>query len=167
MTGLVSRMAKTKVEVGLEGQVNFETCPTLNEFQRWAGAVLGDRPGPFGLAVRIVDENEMRQFNARYRERDYATNVLSFPADLPDGLPEEIRCSQLGDLLICAPVVAREAAQGKLAEKDHWAHLTIHGILHLLGYDHEQDDDANVMEALETRILATLGITDPYQQRDE
>jgi probable rRNA maturation factor len=115
------------------------------------------------LAIRIVDEPEARRLNQHYRNKDYATNVLSFPAELPKNLPEEIRQSQLGDLLICSPVVAREAKEQRRQESDHWAHLTIHGVLHLLGYDHEVVDEGTVMESLETEILAGLGISDPYQ----
>ena len=87
---------------------------------------------------------------------------MSFPAELPEGLPAEIRQSQMGDLLICAAVVAREAIEQRRPDLDHWAHLTIHGVLHLLGYDHEQADEADVMESLETEVLAKLGISDPY-----
>ena len=137
--------------------------PDDEQFKRWADAALADKVGRCRLTIRVVDEVEARQFNREYRDKDYATNVLSFPADLPEGLPEDIRYSELGDLLICAPVVAREASQQKRLEADHWAHLTIHGVLHLLGHDHEQPEDAEVMEALEIEILAKLGISDPYQ----
>jgi probable rRNA maturation factor len=115
------------------------------------------------LTIRIVDEHEALRFNRDYRKKDYATNVLSFPAQLPEGLPAQIRQAQLGDLLICAPVVIREATEQCRGVTDHWAHLTIHGILHLLGYDHEQADEAVIMESLEIEILAKLGISDPYQ----
>jgi len=115
------------------------------------------------LAIRIVDEEEGQRFNREYRGKDYATNVLSFPLELPEDLPSEIKQSPLGDLLICAPVVAREAIEQGKPEINHWAHLTIHGILHLLGYDHEQGADTVVMEALETDMLAKLDIPDPYQ----
>lgn len=138
-------------------------APEDDQFQQWINAVPGGQERQFSLTIRIVDEHEAQHFNREYRNKDYATNVLSFPADLPEGLPVEIRQSQLGDLLICAPVVAREAMEQHRPENDHWAHLTIHGILHLLGYDHEQLDEAAVMESLETEILAQLGISDPYQ----
>ena len=91
-----------------------------------------------------------------------ATNVLSFPADLPEGLPEGVRLPLLGDLVICAPVVAREAAEQAKSLNAHYAHLTVHGVLHLLGWDHEDDKDAEAMEQLEREILAGLGIDDPY-----
>ncbi len=137
-------------------------APIDDQFQHWINAVPAGQDRRFSLTIRIVDEHEAQQLNREYRNKDYATNVLSFPADLPEGLPDEIRQSQLGDLLICAPVVDREAKEQNRPESDHWAHLTIHGILHLLGYDHEQADEAAVMESLETEILAQLGIPDPY-----
>ena len=110
------------------------------------------------LAIRLVDEREGRSLNRHYRGKDYATNVLSFPAELPEGVTLPL----LGDLVVCAPVVAREARkQGKLPAA-HYAHLTIHGVLHLLGLDHDNEREALVMEQLERDILATLGYTDPY-----
>ncbi|MGH8234785.1 MAG: rRNA maturation RNase YbeY [Rhodanobacteraceae bacterium] len=111
------------------------------------------------LSIRIVDAREIRSLNHRYRGKDYATNVLSFPAELPRGIPSLL----LGDLVICAPVVTREAREQHKVPRDHYAHLTVHGVLHLLGYDHQNDRDAARMETLETRILATLGIADPYR----
>jgi probable rRNA maturation factor len=138
------------------------SIPQDNQFQTWVEAALAGRAGEFSLAIRIVDETEVRRYNRDYRDKDYATNVLSFPAELPGGLPEVLRNSQLGDLLICAPVVAREAGEQRKPETDHWAHLVIHGLLHLLGYDHQDDQEAAAMEALETGILAGLGIPDPY-----
>ena len=134
--------------------------PAAASFRRWVEAALrgAKRRKPVELAIRIVDADEGRALNRDYRGKDYATNVLSFPAELPPG----VQLPLLGDLAICAPVVQREALeQGKRA-KDHWAHLTVHGVLHLLGYDHIADDEAETMEALETRILAGLGIADPY-----
>ncbi|WP_254424001.1 rRNA maturation RNase YbeY [Rhodanobacter sp. C03] len=134
--------------------------PAPTSFRCWVEAALrgAKRRKPAELAIRIVDADEGRALNHDYRGKDYATNVLSFPAELPPGVALPL----IGDLAICASVVLREAAeQGKLA-RDHWAHLTIHGVLHLLGYDHIEDGEAEAMEALETRILAGLGIADPY-----
>jgi probable rRNA maturation factor len=139
------------------------SIPQDEQFLAWAQAALAGREGGYSLAIRVVDEDEALRYNRDYRGKDYAANVLSFPAELPDGLPEELRESQFGDLLICAPVVAREAREQQLPEADHWAHLVIHGVLHLMDYDHQQDDDAAVMEALETKILVGLGIPDPYR----
>ncbi|WP_395119782.1 rRNA maturation RNase YbeY [Rhodanobacter sp. FW102-FHT14D06] len=134
--------------------------PAPASFRRWVEAALrgAKRRKPAELSIRIVDAAEGRTLNRDYRGKDYATNVLSFPAELPPGVVLPL----IGDLAICAPVVLREAAeQGKLP-RDHWAHLTVHGVLHLLGYDHIVETEAEAMEALETRILAGLGIADPY-----
>ncbi|HEX7338544.1 MAG TPA: rRNA maturation RNase YbeY [Rhodanobacteraceae bacterium] len=135
--------------------------PATASFQRWVGAALAGagRREPAELSIRIVDTDEGFTLNQQYRHKDYATNVLSFPVELPDGIVTPL----IGDLVICAPVVAREAAEQHKIERNHWAHLTVHGTLHLLGYDHIVDAEAEVMEALETRVLATLGIPDPYQ----
>jgi probable rRNA maturation factor len=134
--------------------------PAASSFRRWVRAALqaARRRKPVELSIRIVDADEGRTLNRHYRGKDYATNVLSFPAELPPGVSLPL----LGDLAICAPVVLREAAEQGKAPRDHWAHLTIHGVLHLLGHDHIQDAEAEAMEALETRVLADLGIADPY-----
>ena len=134
--------------------------PASASFRRWVEAALhgAKRRKPAELAIRIVDTEEGRALNRDYRGKDYATNVLSFPAEWPPG----VRLPLIGDLAICAPVVAREAAEQGKSVRDHWAHLTVHGVLHLLGHDHIEDAEAEAMEALETRILAGLGIANPY-----
>ncbi len=123
-------------------------------------AILAQRT--LSMAIRVVDEREGRTLNLQYRGRDYATNVLSFPAELPDWLPQELDELPLGDLIICAPVVAQESQQQGKANADHWLHLFVHGSLHLLGLDHIEDEQANAMEALEIAILASLGCNNPY-----
>lgn len=135
--------------------------PQRASFERWVAAAVSGarRRRATELSIRLVGAEEGRHLNHQYRGRDYATNVLSFPAELPPG----VRLPLIGDLIVCAPVVAREAAEQGKAARDHYAHLTVHGVLHLLGYDHEHDADAERMEALETRVLAGLGIADPYR----
>lgn len=135
--------------------------PAAASFRRWVEAALrgARRRRAAEVAIRIVGTEEGRTLNRDYRGKDYATNVLSFAADLPPGLQLPL----IGDLAICAPVVTREAAEQNKHPRDHWAHMTVHGVLHLLGYDHIVDADAEAMEALETRILAGLGIADPYR----
>lgn len=135
--------------------------PAAVSFRRWAEAALvGARHRkPVEISIRIVGPREGRALNHRYRDRDYATNVLSFPAELPRG----VKLPLLGDIVICASVVAREAREQGKPARDHYAHLTVHGVLHLLGFDHQDDKDAAKMEALETRVLAGLGIGDPYK----
>ena len=136
--------------------------PAATSFRRWVALALDSRIREADLALRIVDEEEGRAFNRHYRGKDYATNVLSFPAERPPGLPKNAKFPLLGDLVICAPVVAKEAASQNKPLAAHYAHLTVHGCLHLLGWDHEDDADAHAMEQLEREILAGLGIADPY-----
>lgn len=127
--------------------------------RRWCELALRQRSADSEMTIRLVDEAEGRELNHTYRHKDYATNVLSFPADVPDDL---LDIPLLGDLVICVAVVEREAAeQGKSLEA-HWAHLVIHGCLHLLGYDHIEDEEAEEMESLERELLAELGHPDPY-----
>ena len=151
-----------QTDLEIQRATTSNNVPGDDQFRRWISAVPAAEGVEYTLTIRIVDEPEAERFNREYRNRDYATNVLSFPAELPEGLPEEVRQSQLGDLLICAPVLVREALEQNRPETDHWAHLTIHGLLHLLGYDHEQPDEAVVMESVEIEILEILGIPDPY-----
>ena len=126
---------------------------------RWVEAALAGTRPEAALGLRIVDEGEGAALNARYRGREGPTNVLSFPSELPPGLGIDL----LGDLVLCAPVVAAEAmAQGK-APGDHWAHLVVHGVLHLLGYDHQHEEEAERMETREREVLARLGVGDPYE----
>ena len=136
--------------------------PAAVSFRKWVAAALDNRIREADLALRIVGTKEGRALNRHYRGKDYATNVLSFPADLPEGLPAGVRLPLLGDLVICAPVVAREAREQKKPLAAHYAHMTVHGALHLLGWDHEDACDAECMEKLEREILADLGIDDPY-----
>ena len=136
--------------------------PAANSFRKWVAAALDGRIREADLAVRLVDAREGRSLNRHYRGKDYATNVLSFPAELPQGLPEGVHFPLLGDLVLCAPVVAREAREQRKPLAAHYAHLTVHGALHLLGWNHEDEREAECMEALEREILAGLGIDDPY-----
>lgn len=141
--------------------------PTADDFQRWAQAALqeaGHDPAQaVEITVRLVDAGESQTLNREYRDKDKPTNVLSFPSDLPDFLREQLDELPLGDLVICVPVVAAEAVEQGKAERDHWAHLTVHGVLHLLGYDHIEDDEAEVMEGKEITALHDLGIANPYE----
>lgn len=139
--------------------------PAATSFRAFAAAALRGRIREADLAIRIVDEPEGRALNRHYRGKDAATNVLSFPADVADGvtLPPGVTLPLLGDIVLCAPVIAREAAaQGKTAYA-HYAHLTVHGVMHLLGWDHGDTREAEAMEQLEREVLATLGIADPYR----
>ena len=126
-------------------------CPCATDFRRWARAALA---GSGQVTIRLVNADEGRALNRDYRGKDYATNVLSFPY--------ESRPAVVGDLVICPAVVAREATEQGKPPLAHYAHLTVHGMLHLQGRDHDNDADAETMEAEETRILAALGYADPY-----
>ena len=137
--------------------------PAAASFRKWVAAALAGRIREADLAIRIVDSEEGRALNRHYRGKDYATNVLSFPAELPEGLPKGVKFPLLGDLVICAPVVVREANEQGKPRNAHYAHLTIHGCLHLLGMDHIDLREAEAMEQLERDILAGLGVPDPYQ----
>lgn len=132
--------------------------PDPDAFRVWVDAALEGHRDEGELAVRVVDDAEGRALNRQYRGKDYATNVLSFPAALPDGVDLPL----LGDLVLCAPVVAREAVEQGKPETAHWAHLVVHGVLHLLGFDHGTSVEAEVMEGEERRVLARLGLPDPY-----
>ena len=121
-----------------------------------AGGVVGD------ITLRIVAEDEIRTLNRDYRDKDAPTNVLSFPFEMPEGLPEDAVEPLVGDIVICDAVVHREADEQHKPLDAHWAHMVTHGVLHLLGYDHIDDDDALVMETLEIRALGELGFPDPY-----
>ncbi|MGB5345393.1 MAG: rRNA maturation RNase YbeY [Woeseia sp.] len=141
----------------------------MGSLQRWPLAVVEYLDLRFErdreITVRLVDRAESRHLNSRYRHRDAETNVLSFPAGEPFELPPE-EALPLGDLVLCAPLVAEEAASQRKSSADHWAHLLVHGTLHLLGYDHEADADAASMEALEVAILARHGVANPYMERE-
>ncbi len=154
------------VDLDLELQVASEASnlPEKDDVALWAHKAISsskqmmNRELPMELSVRIVDEVESRELNSRYRQIDKPTNVLSFPYESP----KEIPINLLGDLVICAPVVVREAKQQYKATQAHWAHMVIHGVLHLMGYDHEENEQALEMEALEVQILEQLGFADPY-----
>ena len=151
------------IQIASEGDDN----PDPDSIRAWLEAALADRidsnENPIEVCVRIVDEAESQTLNKHYRQKDTSTNVLSFPSDLPKDIP----VNHLGDIVICNTIVKREAeAQGK-EMRAHWAHMVIHGALHLLGYDHIEDDEANIMEALETKILDQLLFPPPYQQHSQ
>jgi probable rRNA maturation factor len=155
-----------KLEVSVSYALPRAGLPASQSFRKWVMAALNGRIREADLAIRMVDEAEGRALNRHYRGKDYATNVLSFPAELPEGLPKGMKFPLLGDLVICAPVVAREAKEQNKPLLAHYAHLTVHGVLHLLGWDHMDDKEAVAMEQLEREILAELGVDDPYAIED-
>lgn len=136
--------------------------PELAQFQRWVDTALAifEDARDNELVVRLVDANESAELNQQYRHKSGPTNILSFPFEVPDGLEMEL----LGDMVICAPLIGLEAEQQNKLPEHHWAHITVHGILHLLGYDHIDDREAEEMEALEIEILSKLDIANPYME---
>ena len=131
--------------------------PVEEAWRRWVAAAASEC-GEVEVAIRVVDDCESQELNRTYRGFDKPTNVLSFQADLPP----EVELPLLGDLVICAPVVEREAYEQEKTVEAHYAHMAVHGTLHLLGYDHEDDPSATLMEDLERRVMAGLGFPDPY-----
>ena len=137
--------------------------PDQEHIQRWVDAALDGFNQDTEIVVRIVDEQESAELNEQYRHKQGPTNILSFPVEVPDG----IELNLLGDLVVCAPVLEREALEQHKALSDHWAHIIVHGVLHLVGYDHINDDEAELMESKEIIILNKLSIKNPYLQDKE
>ena len=144
------------ISIELQNTLSESGLPTLEDFQCWAQAIPSQEQQE--VLIRIVDGQEMLALNKRYRQQNKVTNVLSFPAELP----EVVECPLLGDVIICAQVVQQEAGQQGKSVTSHWAHLTVHGILHLMGYNHTANSDAQIMESLEIDIMQTLGFVNPY-----
>ena len=151
-------------QIDVEVNSSSNKIPSIENIELWISAALqSDELNQAEVSVYIVDEAESQALNTQYRGKNMPTNVLAFPADIPD----EVGVPLLGDLVVCAPIVAREAQeQGKTLEA-HWAHMLIHGTLHLLGYDHIEDDEADVMETLETRLITQLNFPAPYTEITE
>jgi probable rRNA maturation factor len=148
-----------KLELNVQYRAPRAGVPAASSIRRWAGRALKDLRRPrVALGVRIVEAAESASLNRRFRRKRGPTNVLSFPFEAPSGTRSEL----LGDLVICAPVVRREARVQRKPARAHWAHMVVHGILHLRGYDHHNRRDATVMENMEIRILEELGFSNPY-----
>jgi len=138
-----------------------EEAPDPQSIERWVSAAIDNQRDSTELSIRIVDTEEGRALNEQFRGSTGATNVLSFPFEneSPEPLP------LIGDIVICAPVVRKEASDQNKTLNAHWAHMIIHGVLHLLGYDHQNETDANLMESLETEIMQGLGFPPPYSSQ--
>ncbi len=149
------------LEVDVQIASDEDDLPDPAELRAWTTAAVSSLQHDAELTIRIVDEAESAGLNSSYRKKSTATNVLSFPFEPPPG----VNISLLGDIVICAPVVRREAEEQSKSLSSHWAHMIVHGALHLLGYEHELASDADKMEAIETRILGELGFDNPYQPR--
>jgi len=151
----------SKLTVDLQRVVEAPGVPDDTDFERWAQAAWqGEDPSE--VTIRIVSSDESAGMNRQYRGKSGPTNVLSFPFEAPAGITVPLA----GDLIICAPVVEKEATEQHKTLKEHWAHMVVHGMLHLQGYDHIDNDDAEVMEALEIRLLRQLGFSNPYETEE-
>ncbi|GAB3002644.1 rRNA maturation RNase YbeY [Psychrosphaera aestuarii] len=150
------------VELDYQNVSTDKSVPSEQQCLAWLNAFLPQFKDLSELTVRIVDEDESQQLNSDYRGKDKPTNVLSFPFEAPP----HIELPLLGDLVICAQVVNKEAVEQKKSFDAHWAHMLLHGTLHLLGYDHISDADADEMEGLEIEILNEMGIENPYLETE-
>ncbi|NMT65426.1 rRNA maturation RNase YbeY [Marinobacter orientalis] len=151
----------SELTVDLQRAFDLPGVPEDADFEHWAQAAwLGEDPSE--VTIRIVASDESAELNSQYRGKSGPTNVLSFPFEAPAGITVPLA----GDLVICAPVVEKEAAEQQKTLTEHWAHMVVHGMLHLQGYDHIDDGDAEVMEALEIRLLGQLGFNNPYETEE-
>ena len=149
------------MDVDLDIQREVDGLPKDQELVKWVKEVLTlEQHGDTELTIRFVSEEESAELNNQYRNKHNSTNILSFPFEMP----EEVELNLLGDLVVCSDIVKKEAAEQQKEELAHWAHMIVHGTLHLLGYDHLTDAEANVMEAKEIKILSQLGYSDPYRE---
>lgn len=149
------------MEINLDVQREVDALPKDEELLKWINETLKfEQHGDTELTIRFVDEKESAGLNEQYRHKTGSTNVLSFPFDMP----AEVELNLLGDLVICSEVVKQQAKEQKKEEIAHWAHMIVHGTLHLLGYDHLTEEDAKLMETKETTILSQLGYSDPYRE---
>lgn len=161
-------MTKTVCTLSLQKASSIKSLPTSKEFKTWIGIALevAGFKKHCEIAIRLVDEAESHALNLQYRGKDKATNVLSFESELPSEVLDALKREPLGDMVICVPVVLEEAEIQQKTATAHWAHLTIHGTLHLLGFDHIEDDEALEMESLEVLALQHLGYANPYEEID-
>jgi len=150
-------------QLDIQRIVELDSLPSDDDFQLWVDKALADYSQDAEVVIRIVDTEEMTELNSQYRAKQGTTNILSFPLELPDGV-EGI--DLLGDLVVCAAVLEQEAKEQNKALSAHWAHIIIHGVLHLLGYDHLTDDEAIAMESKEVVLLQELHIDNPYQEKE-
>ncbi|QEY27163.1 rRNA maturation RNase YbeY [Neisseria zalophi] len=158
------KLQKQRFHLHFDNQSSLNGLPTEHDFYRWVWHALKNDYRRADISIILLDEEDARAYNADYRGKDYATNVLSFALNEGDMMPGSFSNCLYGDLIICPPVVLKEAHEQNKTPIQHFAHLTIHGILHLMGYDHIETDDAEIMETLEIRLLNQLGYTNPYLQ---
>jgi len=146
------------LELTVQIATNIPNCPDTETIRNWVSLTLARDSQAAEMTVRIVDEEECAELNHRYRNKEGATNVLSFPYEAVSGSGQTL----FGDIVICAPVVEREAREQNKELQSHWAHMVIHGTLHLMGYNHIEENEAETMESLERSLMDSLGYADPY-----
>lgn len=157
-------LQQQRFHLNFENASSAANLPSKHDFYRWAWSALKSGYRRADISLILLDEEAARAYNRDYRGKDYATNVLSFALNEGETLPCQVSEKLYGDLIICPQVVLKEAAeQGKTPER-HFAHLTIHGVLHLMGYDHIEDDEAEIMEAEEIRLMRAAGYPNPYRE---
>lgn len=149
-----------KFHIELQNPYDFSDIPNRFVLQRWIDCALKNHKQQGEICIRLVDEAEMQQLNHQYRDKNKPTNILSFPMSVPEEL--ELESDLLGDLVICVPALRSESEEQKKDLEAHWAHIIVHGVLHLIGYDHIDDKDAVIMQDLEIKYLNQLGYADPY-----
>ena len=155
------------IHIDLQLETKNTALPSIDQLTLWANSAHQSKENDTEVTIRIVDIEESAELNHTYRGKDGPTNVLSFPFEAPPGIDIHLLGdASLGDLVICAPVVEQEAIQQEKASQAHWAHMIVHGILHLQGYDHIEDEEALIMEGLETEIIMELNFPAPYQDQD-
>lgn len=152
-----------KYHINYQNPHEYDTAPNLFAVQRWVNCALADLVEEAELTIRLVDSQTIQSYNFQYRQKDKPTNVLSFPNEIPQELKQQMGISELGDIIICHEIIQLEAKDQNKALEAHYAHMVIHGVLHLLGYDHIEQADADIMEPLEISILAKLNIDNPYE----
>lgn len=164
------------IQLDIQNPYEYQSIPSRDELQHWVdSAIQGKKPDcNLSIVIRFVNEEEGKTLNRAYRHKKYATNVLSFPfeepefssdiAELNEAISQHLQQQHLGDIVLCEKVVQAEALEQNKTLKQHWAHLVVHGVLHLQGYDHLNDEDANLMESLEVKILKKLGYENPYHK---
>lgn len=150
------------IELECQNPNSFESVPNQTDCQNWVAAAIQDLNQDLSIVIRFVDAEESQNLNSSYRQKDAPTNVLSFSFEMPDIPGPLVEPKHLGDLVLCEPVVLREAKNQNKDILQHWSHLIIHGTLHLQGYDHIKSSEAEVMESLEIKILDSLGFDNPY-----
>ena len=166
---MADKTQNIRLYLDLQNTITAKNVPNQDALHLWAkSALLNNDHDEYELTLRIVDKDEIRSLNKDYRHKDKTTNVLSFPyEDFPISLPEDMvndnNISLLGDIVICHDIVLQEAQQQNKSLEDHWAHLVVHGVLHLQAYDHIEEEEAQLMESLEVAILKKLNIANPYQ----